>query len=105
MSSRRNGSTPGRSRSGTDRADGAERTNGLWAISVRDDGIGVDPDDANRIFGVFRRLHSREEDDGTGIGLALCRRIVERHGGRIWVDPAPGEGSTVTVAVPADGSQ
>lgn len=54
---------------------------------------------------MFRRLHSREEDDGTGIGLALCRRIVERHGGRIWVDPAPGEGSTVTVAVPADGSQ
>ncbi|WP_226480299.1 PAS domain-containing sensor histidine kinase [Natrinema amylolyticum] len=76
-----------------------------WEISVADDGIGIDPDDQDRVFRVFQRLHSREEYDGTGIGLALCRRIVERHGGRIRVDSEPGEGATFTVAIPADASQ
>ncbi|WP_436344770.1 PAS domain-containing protein [Natronorubrum sp. FCH18a] len=72
-----------------------------WEISVRDEGIGIDPDDADRIFEVFQRLHSQEEHAGTGIGLALCRRIVERHGGEITVDSEPGEGTTFSVTLPA----
>lgn len=72
-----------------------------WVVSVRDWGIGIDPDDQGRIFDVFQRLHSREEHPGTGIGLALCQRIVEHHGGQIWVDSVPGEGSTFSVSLPA----
>ena len=71
-----------------------------WVISVRDQGIGIDPDDAERIFQVFDRLHSRDEYDGTGIGLALCQRIVERHGGTIRVDSEPGDGATFSVTLP-----
>jgi light-regulated signal transduction histidine kinase (bacteriophytochrome) len=61
-----------------------------WQLAVIDDGIGVDPSAARRIFQLFQRLHPAEAYDGTGIGLAICERIVERHGGRIWVEPAPG---------------
>ncbi|TYL35841.1 PAS domain-containing sensor histidine kinase [Natronococcus pandeyae] len=72
----------------------AEQDGSMWRISVYDEGIGIDPDETDRVFEVFQRLHSRDESEGTGIGLALCRRIVERHGGEIWVDSEPGEGST-----------
>ncbi|WP_276256526.1 PAS domain S-box protein [Halomontanus rarus] len=76
------------------------RNNGPWEISVEDEGIGIDPDDADRIFEVFQSLHSQGEHSGTGIGLALCQRIVERHGGEIWVDSKPNEGATFSFTLP-----
>ena len=72
----------------------ATQSGDWWQLSVADEGVGIDPDDKDRIFDVFQRLHTHEEHAGTGIGLALCERIVERPGGEIWVESAQGDGTT-----------
>jgi PAS domain S-box-containing protein len=78
----------------------AEPENGAWCFAVTDNGIGIDPDKAERIFGMFQRLNTREEYDGTGIGLAVCKQMVERAGGRIWCEPAPGGGTVFRFTIP-----
>jgi len=78
-----------------------DRVEEAWRIEVADNGIGIAPEDRERIFTPFQRLHARAEYPGTGLGLAICRRIVERHGGAIGVDSTPGQGSRFWLTLPA----
>ena len=78
----------------------AKRQGDEWVFAVRDNGIGIDPKNAHRVFEIFSRLHTQAQYDGSGIGLAICKRIIDRHGGKIWVESQLGSGATFLFTIP-----
>lgn len=79
----------------------AEKSGGEWKIGIRDNGVGIAPENIDAVFSIFKRVHSKSEYPGTGIGLAIVKKIIERHGGRVWVESELGSGSTFYLTLPA----
>ena len=79
----------------------ARAVEGYWQFTIADNGIGIAPAYQETVFGIFKRLHAQSKYDGTGMGLAICKRIIERYRGKIWVESTPGQGSRFTFSVPA----
>jgi signal transduction histidine kinase len=82
-------------------AAGEEDRGAMWRISIADNGIGIEPDYQEQIFGLFQRLHGSGKYAGSGIGLAICQKIVQRYGGRIWVESTPGRGAKFIFTLPS----
>ena len=80
----------------------AEGSPGEWIFEVKDNGIGIQMEAQDRIFTIYQRLHTQEEYPGTGVGLTICKRIIQRHGGKIWLDSTPGKGTSIYFSIPED---